>query len=197
MLDKKSHFFFFLAAWFLLPGAVSLHAGEKHPFDSLKIGLSYAVNTNRNDFHNFWKPGPGADGFLETPFYYGDVLLGIRVIHYASREDRIPEFLSIFVYTGWGKTWLLPYELDCFTGFSIGSDQMIFGGDHHLGTKYESEFGIHLNSRLSCPLYGKWRANLSGGYTVIFTKKQIRLTFFSAGISRSIEMPGWLKEFLE
>jgi hypothetical protein len=74
---------------------------------------------------------------------------------------------------------------------------MIFSGDTHWGTKYESEFGVVLNSRLSCPLSGRWSVNLSGGYTVILTKKQTRLVFISIGISRSLAMPNWLKEFLE
>ncbi|NIM19316.1 MAG: hypothetical protein GTO51_02945 [Candidatus Latescibacteria bacterium] len=185
-----------LTASGMLPGVNPAQAGDAKAFDSLEAGLGYVVNTNRNDFHARWKPQWGAEGFIQTPFYYGDVQVGIRVVSYSRRIDGVPDFHSLFVSVGWGKRWDLPYNLEGFVGFSVGSDQMIFEEEDLSGSKLETESGTSFNARLSYPIYGKWAFNMSGNYTVILTQRRIKLAFLSAGISRSFSLPDWIKEFL-
>jgi hypothetical protein len=186
-----------MLCWVLTPATNECLAGEKPAFDTVDIGLQVITNTNRNDFHRQWASSPGLEGYLLTPFYLGDFHLGVRGVSFESRPADLMDYLSVFVYAGWGLSWALPYNLKGFTGFSIGSDQMWFEREDRPGSKRESEFGLAINTRLSAPLPGRWAVTAGGSYTEIFTHKRIRLVFLSVGVSRTLDLPGWLREFLK
>ncbi len=174
----------------------SPHAQSMEAFDSLEIGVQYVVNTNRNVFHDFWAPGRGIDAFIETPFYYGAVQAGLHAFPFYGQETSISDFQTVFVYLKWGLRWSLLNKLDWFNHISIGSSIMIF--DKAQGySRYENELGMGLDSGVSYPVYKNIAINFSGSYNVIFTHKQIKLAFLSAGMSYSLSTPGWLKAFLE
>lgn len=174
----------------------SPQAQSREAFDSLEIGVQYVVNTNRNVFHDFWAPGRGIDAFIETPFYYGAVQAGLHAFPFYGQETSISDFQTVFVYLKWGLRWSLLNKLDWFNHISIGSNIVIF--DKAQGySRYENELGMGLDSGVSYPVYKNIAINFSGSYNVIFTHKQIKLAFLSAGMSYSLSTPGWLKAFLE
>lgn len=172
-------------------------SSEPSAFDTADIGLQVITNTNRNDFHRYWNSGPGLEGYILTPFYLGHFQLGVRVVSFESRPADLTDYQSLFMYAGWGLSWALPYNLKSFTGFSIGSDQMWFETENRPGSKHESEFGLALSARLGASLPGRWAVTAGGSYTEIFTHNRIRLVFVSVGVSRTFDLPGWLREFLK
>ena len=190
---------FFLCWLVVWPGTGVCRAGtsEKPAFETADIGVQIITNTNQGDFHRYWSTGPGLEAYCLSPFYLGDIQLGVRAISFESRPAGLTDYLSFFVYAGWGKSWALPHNMKGFTGFSIGSDQMYFEVEDRPGSKHESEIGMALCARLSAPLPGRWSITAGGSYTEIFTHKRIRLVFVSVGISRSFDVPGWLREFLK
>ena len=170
---------------------------DKAAFATADVGLQTVVSTNRGDFHRYWTSSPGLEGYVSTPFYRGDIQLGGRMVSFESRTGDVTDYLSVFVYAGWGLSWALPYNVKGFTGFNIGSDQMLFEFEDRPGSKHESEFGMTLNVSLSAPLRGRWSVTAGGNYSEIFTYNRIRLVFVSVGLSRSFDLPVWLKEFLK
>ncbi len=174
----------------------SPRAQNMEAFDSLEIGVHYVVNTNRNVFHDFWVPGRGIDAFIETPFYYGAVQVGLQVFPFYGQETNVSDFQTVFIYLKWGLRWSLLNKLDCFNHISIGSNIMIFEKAQGY-SRYENELGMGLDSGVSYPVYRNIAINLSGSYNIIFTRKQIKLAFVSVGMSYSLSTPGWLKAFLE
>jgi len=173
-----------------------LPAQSAKPFDTLEIGLHCAVNTNRNRFHDYWKPRQGVAASLATPFYYGQVRAGIQMYPFYGRDAGISNFTSAFIYLGWGLEWTLPHKFDWFNGFSIGNNLMIFA-DAERESKYESELSASINSSLSYTIHDRWAICLAGHYQIIFTYKRIKLLFLSMGLSHSVSTPKWLREFLE
>ncbi len=186
----------FITSLILLTSSHPVSAHKSDAFDSLQIGLQYVSNTNRGTFHDFWKQTIGFEGFVEMPFYLGDVQVGVQVLSYTGNQLGVPGFQNLFIYAGWGKRWALPTRLSCFAGLSIGNNIMIFEREAAKSYRLETEYGVNLNARLGYRIYEKWSIDISGSYLVVFTHKQIRLAFLSAGISRSFGMPKWLKEFL-
>ena len=169
-------------------------------FETFQFGLKYVTNTNRNIFHEYWKPGKGAEGFVKTPFYYGTIQAGINFLPYSGKFNTTPNFRTIFYYLQWGKEFDLPFNLKSFNSFRIGSFVMYFDEstiDKKRDEVAESELSFGLSSQLSYPLNKKWNINLSGSYIVVYSCKRIKLFFFSVGISRLFKTPGWIREFLK
>ncbi|UCH62561.1 MAG: hypothetical protein JSU77_12310 [Fidelibacterota bacterium] len=173
-----------------------LSAQTATPFETLNIGLRCVANTNRNVFHDFWAPGRGVDAFIGTPFYYGTVQAGFHTFPFYGRKTDISDFQTVFVYLKWGKRWSLLNELCWFGLVGVGGNIMIFETEWRY-SRYESELGMSLDSGVSYTVHGNMAINFSGSYNIIFTSKQIRLMFLSAGVSYSLSTPGWLKAFLE
>lgn len=183
--------------------AVLLHASspqglaQEAPdgFDSLSVGISAVANVNRNTFHNFWSPDPGAELVLETPFYFGRVQAGALYMYFDAREPEQPDFRALYPFLGWGIQLPLPLSLDWYNGVRLGSYLITF--DTIRGNRVERELGLGLNSRLGLRLGGAWAIDFSATYSVIFTHERIHLVYLAAGVRRFFRMPAWLREFLD
>lgn len=186
----------FLAGLILSGALLPLRAQLPPPFKTLEAGLHGMVNTNRNVFHTFWRPGMGLKGYLGTPFYFGEVQVGIHLLPHTGRQSGSSDFHSILIDLGWGYRLSLPRQLAFITGFAIGSNLMIFVQAEGY-SKYESELAGSLDLRLSYLVRDRWAINLSSRYQVIFTARPIRLAFLSAGASYLFATPEWLRIFLE
>lgn len=172
-------------------------AENESPFDSLNIGVRGLLNVNRNDFHEFWEPGIGGGGFVATPFYFGDVRTGMDVFSYSSITEEIEEYYDWHFYLGWEKRFSLLSRITWDIGFDPGIHYMMFDNETEEGLRSESEFGVDVTSGLSYSIGKKWFVDVSVNHQLIFTRKRINLTYVSAGISYSLETPGWLREILE
>ena len=186
----------FLSGLVLSVALFRLSAQTPSPFTTLEAGLQGVVNTNRNKFHTFWRPGTGIKGYLGTPFYFGEVQAGVHLLPHKGRQSGSSDFHSIFIYLEWGYRLSLFGQLALLTGFAIGSELMIF--EQAKGyQKHESELAGSLDLHLSYRIGDRWAVNLSSRYQVIFTARPIRLALLSAGASYLFATPEWLRIFLE
>ncbi len=179
-----------------LPGSNLLGASNEYPFDTIEIGLKYVVNTNRNVLHDYWAAGRGVNAFIETPFYFGSVQVGVQAFPFYARDEGISDFQDIYVYLNWGLSWAPVYKLEWFNYIGVGSHIMVFEREVDY-ERYESELGLCLGASMSYPVRQNLAVHLAGSYNLIFTHKRIKLLFLSVGISHSLATPGWLKGFLE
>ena len=82
---------FFLCWLVVWPGTGVCRAGtsEKPAFETADIGVQIITNTNQGDFHRYWSTGPGLEAYCLSPFYLGDIQLGVRAVSFESRPaDR-------------------------------------------------------------------------------------------------------------
>jgi hypothetical protein len=166
-------------------------------YDSLEVGAQYAVNTNRNEYHEFWDPGPGAELSMKTPFHTGNLWLGARYLDNPSTSAGTPDFQNFFFYAGWSYHVRLPWRIGLDPGFSLGIDAIVVEGEPNTGLRTETEVGGEFFLRASYFLNDDWRLNVNGITHETFTRRRIRLAFISVGVSRSFSMPSWMRRFLE
>jgi hypothetical protein len=170
---------------------------DESPFEKIKIGLEYTNNFNRNIFHDTWHPSGGIKGFFETPFYFGRMQIGLRLMNFKTKDLNVPEFSSWFIYAGWGVEFKTFKVLKLYSGLNIGSFQMNFKDeDIEPGLRSESELGIEFMVRLSFQILKNTNLNIEGSYLRIFTNQKINLLYVSAGFDYSFNSPDWLRDFL-
>jgi hypothetical protein len=182
------------AAFLSIPATTAGQSADD-AFETLRLDLSLVANVNRNTFHDYWSPSPGAELAVETPFHFGTVEAGLHYGTFDGMEPAQPDFDSFFLFLGWGYDWSMTPRLSWYNGLRLGS--MLLKFDTPRGGLDEQEFGIGLGSRLRYGIAGGWSIDLSARYRVVFTHERLRLFFVAGGISRSFKTPRCLKEFLE
>lgn len=182
-------FMVLLLTWNTLPAQDTL------AFNSLQVALKIIDNANHEVFRSYWKPEKGVEGLIATPFYFGEMHAGVQLKSFSGRDDRYPDFTSIYTFLGWGIRLGLPYKTSCHLGLRIGVTQMLFRGIEGYSHS-ESEVAATLNAVLNLPPYRGWTIMVSAGKETMFTYKRINLLQFSAGLGYTITTPAWFKEFL-
>ena len=175
-----------------------LAAEETEPFSTIAIRINGTVNSNRNTFHEFWEPEFGAELLLDMPFYQGDIQVGIHLYPYSGRSSNQPDFLSVYIFVGWGFGLRLSPEIRWYNGLQIGSYQMHFDdSDIHESQALESELGVGLNTRFDFSLTNSWSVQTGAVYLHVYTKKPLVFIMITAGLSYTFEAPDWLREFMK
>ncbi len=170
----------------------------KEAFESTTLSLEFISNSNHNTFHQYWNPAYGAKIQIEMPFYYGTIQSGVELYPYNGKNERFPDFFSAYFFLGWGKEILVSSGIHCYGGLRVGSYRMSFDDDEINETQIvESELGVGLDSWLKLDISPAWAIHCRLGYLVIYTKKHLEFTMFSAGFSYTFDSPQWLKEFLK
>ena len=146
----------------------ALYAQDGAPYEDVTIGIRYSNNVAKNEFLNAWNPQNGFNGYAITPFYFGRLQAGLRIIEFEAKTEDIPDFLSWYIYAGWGKGIKIFKKLEIYSSINAGSFQMNFN-DPSLqdGLRNESEFALELNTSLSYPVIEKLYVSISGTYQQI------------------------------
>jgi hypothetical protein len=182
---------------FLMPAVPeSGNAQTRSPaaFDTLEAGVHYAVNINENEYHDFWDQGQGAEAWALTPFYAGDLKVGVRYLLNTARTETTPDYHSTYIYLGWSYPFRVTRWITIHPGATLGGNVMNFDvGDN----KFETEASTELFARLGVRVYGRWNINVTGSWMTMLTYRRIEMAFVTIGVSGSFGMPGWLRGFLE
>lgn len=174
-------------------------AGEQNqPFSTIAIKLNALTNLNRNTFHNYWSPLYGGELSVELPFYAGCIEGGMHLYPYNGKSEAQPDFLSNYLFVGWGAEIEIISFLTWWNKFRIGNYQMHFDDeDINITQRTESELSIGLNSSLVLKIDDAWKLNLDFTYLKVFTAKRMELSFLGAGLSYEFETPEWIRDFMK
>lgn len=167
-------------------------------FETFSIGIHYQSNINSNDFHKYWRSDGGIEGYLSTPFYFGETQFGITYTSFSARSADQPDFSSLLFYLQWGYKFSLPLNLSVALNTSAGLFQMNFDDSDltvDTGLLTERELAIGLIALLGYSLYTDLQLNLQLSYYNVFTKKNIQLVNLGFGVSKTFSSPQWLKDF--
>ena len=167
------------------------------PFERISIKMNYLSNVNRNFFHHFWEPEPGAELAVEFPFYVGKIGGGIQILPYKAKQYPQVDFLSQFYYVAWGFNMPMIQPIVWKNEMKIGSYRMDFDDDQiNVTQQTESEIGIGISSGLLLSLSTNWQIKGRVEYIKVYTKKRLELVFISAGFCFEFDTPDWLQDFL-
>jgi len=132
------------------------------------------------------------------PFYWGEIQGGSRLFVYDNKLEDIPDFLSNFIFLGWGLDILTYKNFNWFNGIRTGTYQMYFDDeDTNITQRTESELALELYSRIEFKFYSNCSVHFSTGYFRVYTYKRLEFLMLSAGIGYFIETPFWMKDFFE
>jgi hypothetical protein len=184
------------AAGALIGGPV--HAGgARVPFATFEAGLDYASVFHENEFHDYWEPGAGFAAWAHTPVYAGDLHLGARYLFNRGAQPELPDFGSLYLYLGWSYPISVTGRFVLHPGAALGGNIMSFDSEGGAGIRYETEAAAELFVRAGFRPRDRWRINAAVGWQTMFTYYRIDQAWIQAGISRTFDMPGWLRGFLE
>ena len=168
------------------------------PLSKLTFRLSGVNNSNRNTFHTFWTPSPGGEIQIGLPFYLGEIQGGSRLFVYDNKFEDLPDFISNFIFLGWGLDLQITNDLNWLNGIRSGVYNMYFDDeDTHVTQRTESELALEIFSRLDYNIYRSLQIHASAGYVRVYTFKRLEFFMLSAGLGYSIETPSWMKDFFE
>ena len=170
----------------------------KESFESITLGLEGITNLNHNTFNQYWDPAYGGKISIETPFYYGTIHSGVELYPFNGKNESYPDFFSAYFFLGWSKDIQVVSGIHWYGGLRVGSYRMSFDDDEINETQVvESELGFGLDSWLKLDISSAWAIHCRFCYLVVYTKKHLEFTMFSAGFSYTFDSPQWFKEFLK
>lgn len=169
------------------------------PFESIRIGTTAEFHSGGDRLYQLWRPTPGPELFLQTPFYYGSVRGGCEFYRFFSSSSQRPDFfLTIFFLQ-----WLLERHISTRFYLSAGArfgmiqwrfDRLSQDDLPMLLVEHELSAGC----AISCGyrMTDNWRLEINGCRQMVMTRHKIYLQTFGVGLSRSFQTPGWLAEVL-
>jgi hypothetical protein len=197
-LPKNKIFAVFFA--FLLPALenFTFAQAKETPFSTIKVGINAGSGRNSAFINNYWKLSGFGQGYVEFPFYSGQVGAGIALIRNNSRTADKPDFRSMFAYIGWGYEFRLPLNTSFSLAYRMGNYSMTFNDDTvNENLKTESEFAAGVQGGCSMLVYDNIEVSLGASYIKIFTKNKNNIILVNAGLSYKFVSPAWLKEIFQ
>lgn len=167
------------------------------PFSTLEVALGGTTNLNETTFHEYWRPGQGAELSLSTLFYVGEAEAGAALHRYDAHAD-VPRFDALFAFVGWGVALQPVPWIGWYNGLRVGNYRMAFEDDTDFpGVRNESELTLALHSRLDLSPGRGW--TIFGGATLqqTYTFIRLRYVYATGGIRYAFETPAWLQTFLK
>jgi len=175
-----------------------LSQSMNNTFDKSTFALSYIKTTEYNGLDTYWNIENGFGGYFQTPFYIGDVSVGISHTSFKGLKSKYPDFSSNYIYLSWIGVVDLPLNSSLGAGIKIGSYLMTFESDTlNSFQENESELAIGPYAIFTMPLFSQFSLNLSGEFITVFTNRSMKFINLSAGISYSFATPNWLRRVFE
>lgn len=180
--------------WGLLSVGGTLLAQEE-PFGSMAIELSWSAEPLRQSLAPDWRTGNGIVVKVGVPFYKGEIRGGTRFRSYNANRPELPDFQAMTFFMQWSAAVLSFGKVRLSAGFSLGNFLMRF--DEHpryagLGKVTESEVVGGLLTAVSLEPLKNWRITAELRHEQVFTRRKINLTSVSAGLTKTLDLPGWL-----
>lgn len=169
-------------------------------FHTFAVGSNGVVNTNRNMFHQYWRPGNGLEFYARSPFYCGKAQIGFIYMPFTGTRIPNSSFDSVYLYFQWGREWNLYRAFSFSMGGRLGFYHMFFDRDNQdmdINLAHEQEFAVGFCSGVGCTLPDNWRITLNFVSLKIYTCKRICHTLFALGIDKAYHTPSWLRKFLQ
>lgn len=169
-------------------------------FSTLSIGGGVVPGEWRNSLQPLWESGRGWEGFIRTPFYLGEIQLGLQRVPFRGQSDNLPDYRNWYYYLQWGAGRQLLPGVRGFAGVIVGNSLMrfdahpLYPGEESVS---ESELTAGIGARLSFHPGKNWALEIAADYRTIFTRTRIRQGFVGMMINHTFQTPAWLRNMLE
>ena len=172
-------------------------------FQTIDIAVGGDAVVAGNSILENWSPTRRGSLELRTPYYSGELEAGARYVQYNEKSFEDSGFRSVYLFLGWHYPLSITDRLSVSPGFRIGTNfltqdnkRLYFGGtagDPFIFHEDESIFAYELMLRSGLALTDHTALTVSLSYNRSALQIPFSLTYLSAGISRTFNMPGWLQ----
>jgi hypothetical protein len=174
------------------------HGPSAKAFSEIVLGGNYVWNSSIGDLNEYWSSDHGIDGFIQTPFYAGDIKIGFTYIPFEGKDAYHPDFNSYYINLGWGENLHFTDNISMNVGAKIGSFMMSFQDDTlSVFRTQESEIGLAAEAGLKFGVTSHIDINISANFLSVFTSRRIKLFSLYAGVSYAFRSPKWMREIVE
>lgn len=165
-------------------------------FETIRFGMGgltafHAVHLDS------WTSDYGGSVSASTPFYVGEIQLGVAAHPWRSNDPNLPDFISALVFGGWFVSTTPKNAVKASAGVRIGNYFMAFDSPQISGERNESEFA-------ATPFLSVRRTfikNIEGFVEVsvsrVFTSPRPEMASVSTGLMVSFDSPRWLTSILK
>jgi len=171
-----------------------VHAQD--PFETIRISAGAGIPTYTNNFTSWTSPF-GVGLVADTPFFVGELELGLHVAQWDSGFSNVPNFNSALIFGGWAVSSSPLRAIQLSSGLRIGNYFMAFDSQQVSGERNESEFALSPFVRIRTSLLGRLEGFVEAQATRVFTDPRLDFVQVSTGLSLTFDAPDWLKEMLE
>jgi hypothetical protein len=167
-------------------------------FSEIMLGGNFVWSRITGDLNDYWDSEYGVDGFIQTPFYAGDIRISFTYIPFKGRDGDHPDFNSYYINLGWKENLYFSNSISMNVGAKIGSFMMSFQDDT-LSTfrNQESEIGVAAEAGIKFGVSSAVDIHINADFLSVFTSRKIKLFSLYAGVSYAFTSPKWLREAVE
>lgn len=167
-------------------------------FSEIVIGGNYVWNGSIGDLDEYWTSDHGVDGFIQTPFYAGDIKISLTYIPFTGNDAYHPDFNSYYINLGWKENLYFSNNMSINVGAKIGSFMMSFQDDT-LSTfrNQESEIGLAAEAGFKFGVSSEIDIQINANFLSVFTSRRIKLFNIFAGVSYAFTSPKWMRKIVE
>jgi hypothetical protein len=186
---------------FGLSGFVPLSAQQgpsTKAFSEIMIGGNFVWSKSSDDLDEYWNSDNGLDGFIQTPFYAGDIKIGFTYIPFKGKDGYHPDFNSYYINLGWKENLYFSSSISMNVGAKIGSFMMSFQDDTLSAFRtQESEIGIAAEAGFKFGITQEIDLRINANFLTVFTNRRIKLFSLFAGVSYAFISPKWMRVLVE
>jgi hypothetical protein len=173
-------------------------SSSRSAFEEIALGVNYVWNGSSGDLDEYWNSGSGIDGYIQTPFYAGNIKIGFTYLPFHGRDLAHPDFESFYINLGWNENVSLTKRITLYIGVSVGSFLMTFNDETLTEFRtQESEIGAAAEAGLKFSLSSALNLQVSADFLSVFTSRRIKLFNAFAGVSYAFTSPQWFRDLAE
>lgn len=171
-------------------------------FNEIRISPSIHQVLTGDTILNSWTPATGLGLELTTPYYTGYLEGGYRYIRYNEFHFPGSGFHSHYIFVGWNYSIVSSQNFSLSPGFRVGNrfmlhDQDMVYGEQAVFSKEESEFSYEVLIKAEHTITEHISVYFTASYNRTVFNLPYSALYGSAGISFSIQTPGWLKQLMK
>ncbi len=166
----------------------------------IHLSLNASHNILKNEFYNYWNATPGAGFNFSIEHHIGEIGTGLKLMRFNKVIDSAKSFYGVDYYFLYRHYFDIVNRVAFISGFDVGVFEFRFDDDGYIRTsaeRVEREFALKITGGISYLLTNSWKAELTASYQHIYTRKKINLYFLNIGVTKTIDMPDWMKGFFE
>lgn len=150
-------------------------------------GTNYALQNDA--IFTYWKPEYSILLGASTPYYKGILMGGLEITDMEAITTDQPDYTSLFLNLGWGKSIEIFNNSDAFLAGIIGSEIMLFDKafDSDDTNTNEQEISLGIKTGINVRFFRNFLITTSFSHRKVYTYKRIYFSNISFGLLYEIK----------